>query len=221
MSFKECRPSATALWFENENNQTKTWSFMELQKESIRTALFLKKVLNMNASPACAPESDSFLAQPFIITVLGRLPEWWFLHLAAIRVGSIFCPGTTMLTSKDLKYRLEASTAKLIITDEDNMAKVDEAVNSLENSRVSRDLKKVVVPKFPGRKVFPKDWIGFHTGDIGDAEVFSFRNANTKGDQIAQAYFTSGSTGNPKMVPHSHVSYGIGHYTTTKYEQID
>jgi acyl-coenzyme A synthetase/AMP-(fatty) acid ligase len=208
---KASRPTSVALWFDNDLKQERKWTFSDLQRESIRSSIFLRNILNIPHTTV--PKGP--LDQPFIMTILGRIPEWWFLHLAAIRIGSIFSPGTTMLSAHDIQYRLETSRASLIVTDEDNLEKVDEAVHGMGGgSTVSKNLRKVVVPN--KNSVFPKDWIKFEHDQIGDEEVLSFRNSNTRSDHFAQAYFTSGSTGMPKMVPHSHVSYGMGHSVTAK-----
>ncbi|XP_021952609.1 acyl-coenzyme A synthetase ACSM3, mitochondrial [Folsomia candida] len=200
------RPTATALWFDNgDPSQDRKWSFSEVQKESLRSAIFLRNMLNLReGSPP-----------PYVLTILSRLPEWWYLHLSAIRVGTIFCPGTTMLTSEDIEYRLDASRAGMIITDEENMDKVDDAYRGL----VDFGLKKVVI-RTGDKKPVPlkNDWIDYHSlaETISANEIDSFRHLDTPSDQVAQGYFTSGTTGKPKMVAHTHSSYGIGHYTTVK-----
>ncbi|OXA55342.1 Acyl-coenzyme A synthetase ACSM3, mitochondrial [Folsomia candida] len=236
------RPTATALWFDNgDPSQDRKWSFSEVQKESLRSAIFLRNMLNLReGSPP-----------PYVLTILSRLPEWCslspffpefgfprllhpqkdenqrgegsshtkmqvlYLHLSAIRVGTIFCPGTTMLTSEDIEYRLDASRAGMIITDEENMDKVDDAYRGL----VDFGLKKVVI-RTGDKKPVPlkNDWIDYHSlaETISANEIDSFRHLDTPSDQVAQGYFTSGTTGKPKMVAHTHSSYGIGHYTTVK-----
>jgi acyl-coenzyme A synthetase/AMP-(fatty) acid ligase len=129
LHFQTLRPTSTALWFDNDLQQSRKWTFPQVQKESIKSSIFLRNILQLSPEG----ESSKIKSSPYILTILSRLPEWWFLHLAAIRIGSIFCPGTTMLTSEDIEYRLDASRARMIITDEENMGKIDDAVKNLKD----------------------------------------------------------------------------------------
>ncbi len=129
-------------------------------------------------------------------------------------MGIIFCPGTTMLTPQDIQYRLEASQAKIIITDRENMWKVDEATKNCSSSSQLYPRKIVVSP--PDALSNNNDWLNYDNliSKISATEISDFRDADTDSESIAQIYFTSGTTGKPKMVAHSQVSYGIGHYKT-------
>lgn len=115
-----------------------------------------------------------------------------------------------MLTPDDIQYRLEASRAKVVITDEDNMWKVDEAVKSSSPS----SLKKIVVSG--SRRLFKNNWLNYNDliEKVKPNEITDFQDADMDSESVAQIYFTSGTTGKPKMVAHTQVSYGIGHYKT-------
>lgn len=156
------------------------------------------------------PENKYFVSK---FRKLVFIPEWWYLHMAAIRVGMVFCPGTTMLTTQDIQYRLEASRAKIVITDKENIWKVDEAVKNLGSSYSS--LKKIVVS--PSKDV-SNNWLDYNDliNNVNSSEISNFKDADLDSESIAQIYFTSGTTGKPKMVAHSQVSYGIGHYKTKR-----
>ncbi|ODN06082.1 Acyl-coenzyme A synthetase ACSM3, mitochondrial [Orchesella cincta] len=207
----EQRPSAPALWFSNENGEDRIWTFDELRKETLKAGLVLQNLLN---------EPLSVGTSPFVLTVLPRIPEWWFLHMGAIRVGTIFCPGTTMLTSEDIQYRLEASSAHMIITDEENAEKVERAQQTILNSTSSstcKKLKKVIVTNST-TDATPGDWVNYNklSATISESDLLNFKHADTKSEDIAQAFFTSGTTGKPKMVAHVQSSYGIGHIETAR-----
>lgn len=117
-----------------------------------------------------------------------------------------------MLTPQDIQYRLEASQAKIVITDEENKWKVDEAISG--SSSLTSFLKKIVVS--PSYSVSNDNWLNYNdlTGKVNSNEITDFKDADMNSESIAQIYFTSGTTGKPKMVAHSQVSYGIGHYKT-------
>lgn len=141
----------------------------------------------------------------------------------AIRTGAIFCPGTTLLTTEDIEYRLEASSAHMIITDEENAEKVDKAYQNLlkrfSSSSIKKVLKKVIISKNGNLK---GDWIDYNAmiKKITAVEISDFKHAETKSDEVSQAFFTSGTTGKPKMVAHVHSSYGIGHVETARFVQF-
>src|SRR5690606_30326125 len=61
-----------------------------------------------------------------VIVMLARIPEWWIFSLACIKLGAVFCPCPTMLTKKDLKYRINAANIRMVITDNENTKKVEE-----------------------------------------------------------------------------------------------
>lgn len=121
-----------------------------------------------------------------------------------------------MLTPQDIKYRLEASQAKIVITDEDNMWKIDDAVKCFGNSSSSSPTipKKIVVS--PSHGASNNNWMNYNDliSKVNSSEIADFKDADMDSESIAQIYFTSGTTGKPKMVAHSQVSYGIGHYKT-------
>lgn len=236
LAFKVERPTATALWLDNDSSEQK-FTFSELKSQSIRAAVALHNLLELTTQSH---------ASPYILVILPRVPgnkqtsvkishrsvnldqyfpvEWWFLHLATIRGGIIFCPGTTMLTPQDIQYRLEASQAKVVITDPENMWKIDEAVKGLKGSRSFSPslLKKIVVSSTNDALQSHNNWLNYNDliSKVNAGEVSNFKDADMDSESIAQIYFTSGTTGKPKMVAHSQVSYGIGHYKTKSLLQL-
>lgn len=118
-----------------------------------------------------------------------------------------------MLTSEDIEYRLDASRAGMIITDEENMDKVDDAYRGLVDFGLKKVFKNCiifgsmkwnscwwqVVIRTGDKKPVPlkNDWIDYHSlaETISANEIDSFRHLDTPSDQVAQGYFTSGTTG--------------------------
>ena len=61
-----------------------------------------------------------------VLIMLPRVPEWWTFTLALIKRGAVYCPAPTMLTPKDLKYRINIADIKMVITSEEHADKIDE-----------------------------------------------------------------------------------------------
>ncbi|NXV72144.1 ACSM3 synthetase, partial [Atlantisia rogersi] len=181
-----------AFWWVNEEGEEVKWSFEELGFLSRKAANIL--------SEACGLQRGDR-----VIAVLPRVPEWWLLNIACMRTGIVFIPGTSQLTAKDILYRLQASKAKCIITN----ATLAPAVES-------------VLPDCPfltSKLIVAK---GSRDGWLNLKELFAVTSADhkcvkTRSQDPMLIYFTSGSTGSPKMVMQSHSSYGIGFAVSGRY----
>ncbi len=138
-----------------------------------------------------------------IILMLGRKLEWWEVFTASLRMGAVISPGTTQLSARDLSYRINAANAVCLVTDDANAGKLDEIKNECPS------IKATVL--IDGDR---EGWINYQSAvdNAGD----DFATVDTGSDEDAMCYFTSGTTGYPKMCMHSH-SYAIGHQTTGKY----
>ncbi len=133
----------------------------------------------------------------FIMTP--RLPEWWESMLGMIKAGIVAMPGTTQLTPKDILFRLQSSQARAVITDPENAAKFDEVRDQCPG------LEALIV--VGGER---DGWLSYDK--LVEAEpADQTRLADTKSSDSLLLYFTSGTTGYPKMVLHTHSSYPLGH----------
>jgi acyl-coenzyme A synthetase/AMP-(fatty) acid ligase len=182
-------PEKVALWVVDDFGNEEKLTFAEMTRLS-------KKLANVF-------RSNNIMEEDKVIVVLGRSPAWWTTILACLRSAAIVSPGTGQLTPKDIQYRFEASRAVAIITDEANAPKVDAVADNCPTLKT-----KIVLGKRDG-------WLSF------DEEVEKasedFEAANTLADTNSILYFTSGTTGMPKMTVHTHASYGMGHTITGKF----
>jgi acetyl-CoA synthetase len=174
-----------------------------------------------------------------VMLILKRRWEYWPVLLALHKLGAIAIPATHLLTTKDIVYRCNAASIKGIICvdDKELMNRVDEAVAVIEQSAKSGGLtlprykafiRSIHTTKNQSRTKMPEEhssenmmsgpvsWFDF--GTLMDAASENFQkpqNVNSNKD-IMLLYFTSGTTGMPKMVSHD-FSYPLGHIVTAKY----
>ena len=140
-----------------------------------------------------------------VFIMLPRIPEWYVVMLGLIKLGALPMPGTTLLTSKDIEYRINTAEAVMAITDGENADKIDEAAGGCPT------LQHLVVVG-AGRK----GWVSFEE-EMAEASSVLDDSEPTRSDDPLLIYFTSGTVGYPKMVLHTQASYGIGHIISAKY----
>ena len=138
-----------------------------------------------------------------VIIMLGRELAWWETLTACLRMGAIASPGTTQLSAKDIAYRIKAATAACFITDAANAAKLDEVAGECPSL-----LARIIVGgERPG-------WITYDAAKANASDEFT--TADTTLDEDALCYFTSGTTGFPKMTLHGH-GYGLALEITGRF----
>ncbi|MFA5497912.1 MAG: AMP-binding protein, partial [Bacteroidales bacterium] len=144
-----------------------------------------------------------------VMLMLPRTPEWWIFTIALIKLGAVYCPATTMLTPKDLKYRIQVAGIKMIITMAEYADKVEE---------IREDC-----PTLAARLMIDgvrDEWISYPV-ELDYPAPCSHKLVNLPGMHRTKAtdplliFFTSGTTGEPKMVIHNH-SYPLGHLVTAQ-----
>ncbi len=126
------------------------------------------------------------------------LPENWFAGLACIKAGMVTIPTATSMTQRELEFRFETYSPKVIIVDEGSACLIDKA---LEETNIEPKLKLIL-----GQKT---GWISF---DVIKNESIEAQAAKTRFDDILFCFFTSGTTGLPKRVGHTAVSCPVGHF---------
>jgi len=182
------RPDAPAMLHCDDRGNRKVYSWRELAERSVHAALFFR---DLGLRPGDG-----------VFTMLPRLAEWWILALGCMRANLVLMPGTTMLTAKDVRYRLELGRARAVLTTAEHLSKFEAGAHADVIGWICIDEA-------------PAPWVRFRTQTVDGARAAEF--PDTAGDDRMLVYFTSGTTGMPKMVPQTHASYGIGHGVTGKY----
>jgi acyl-coenzyme A synthetase/AMP-(fatty) acid ligase len=179
-----------------------TWVGEDGSERSLTYAHFRER----SAKVANALSSLGLTANDHVMIVMSRVPEWWESMLGMIKAGIVAVPGTTQLTSKDIAYRLRASEIKAVITDIDNASKFEEASASVPH--VAHLI--LTGASRPGWKNYEE------LVDRAEGFIDPARRAKTHKNDPMLLYFTSGTTGYPKMVLHPH-AYAQAHSVTGKF----
>ena len=142
-----------------------------------------------------------------VMLVLKRHYQFWFAMIALHKLGAIAIPATNQLKQHDFEYRFNAAGVKaLLCTSDGDTADIAQAAAA--NCPSVEQLLIVGRPK--------EGWHDFNTEYQRFSGKFDRTEQTPGGDEIALMFFTSGTTGNPKMAAHSH-TYGLGHFVTAKY----
>jgi len=183
------RTKLALILVDDEGNE-ENYTFWDLKMRSNKLANVLKE--------AGLKKGD------VVVVLLSRAVEWWESILGIMKIGAISAPGTTQLTSRDIKYRINSAGAKAIITDTVNADKVDAIAADCPELRT----KIVAGGNRPG-------WINFR--EAVKAANRYFEPVPVKSSEGAIIYFTSGTVGYPKMVLHSQASYPFALKVVGKY----
>jgi len=183
-------PQKLAMWWVDDQGNEVKRTFAYFSERSKRFANLLKSL--------------EIARGEVIIVVLPRYVEWWEIFVGALRAGVIIAPGTTQLTAKDILYRVNAAKAVAFITDNANAPKLEEVQEQCPTLKA-----KILVG---GERA---GWISYQE-KMATASP-DFETVNTRGDENAIFYFTSGTVGYPKMTVHTHTSYPLAHIITGKF----
>ena len=186
-------PEKLAMIHLDKNKTERRFTFLDMKKESARCANYF---LSLGIR-----KGDK------VMLVLKRHYQFWFAMLALHKIGAIAIPATYQLREHDFVYRFNAAGVKAIVCTSDGDCA--EIVDKVQPECPTLTLKVLVVGQREGWKDFDSEYGLFKS---------SFRRTpdTPSGDDPALMFFSSGTTGNPKMVEHKH-TYGLGHFLTARY----
>lgn len=142
-----------------------------------------------------------------IMLIMKRHYQFWFAMVALHKIGAIAVPATYQLKEHDLEYRFNSAGIKGIICTADG--ETSDCVDNVLDKCPSVELKIIVHGKKEGWRNFDKEYKLY-------SSVYKRTEKTPCGDDIAFMFFSSGTSGNPKMIAHKH-TYGLGHFTTARY----
>lgn len=186
-------PDKVALCWSNEEGEHIDFTFKDIKEQSDKAASFFTS-LGLGRGD-------------MVMLILKRRYEFWISIIGLHKIGAIAIPATHLLTKKDIVYRNNAADIKAIITTDDTL--IHQHVND-------------ALPESPTIKtciacgeIIPEGWEDFHKG-LKEAKPFIRPDRVNENQDISILYFTSGTTGEPKMVIHD-FTYPLGHIVTAKY----
>lgn len=183
-------PERKALMWTNDKGDHRQFTFAEMKRYTDMTASYF---LSLGIKKG-----------DMVMLILKRRYEFWFSIVALHKIGAVAIPATHLLTKKDIVYRCNAASVKAIICAGEGVI-LEHIKASVPDSPTLKQIVSV------GPQV-PEGFLDFHKG-IEEAAPF-VRPAHVNNlDDISLMYFTSGTTGEPKMVAHD-FTYPLGHIVT-------
>ncbi len=191
----ERQPSKLALLAVDRNGENAlSYSFQDISRASNR---FANVLMTLGLKKADR-----------VFLMLPRIPEWYVTMVGMIKLGVLPMPATTQCTPKDIEYRINTSESEMVITDIENVSKIDEIRGRCKSLKYL-----IAVGRQRGN-----DWLSYEA-ELANASESITGVQRTKSDDPMLLYFTSGTVANPKMVIHTQASFGMAHLITAKFWQ--
>ena len=182
-------PEKLALLWTNDEGECRRFTFAQLKEISDRTAAYF--------------QSLGVGRGDMVMLILKRRCEFWFSMLALHKLGAVAIPATHMLTSHDIQYRVERAGIKCIVSVGEDYV-MEQIKDAMQHTPVP-----ILV------SIGPKEDEGFHSWhkEWNDAPAFERPFTPNDNSDTMLMYFTSGTSGEPKMVAHDFL-YALGHLST-------
>ncbi|MBB3664803.1 acetyl-CoA synthetase [Prauserella sediminis] len=172
-----------ALWIVEEDGTEGRWTYPELSRRSNQVANWLR--------------AQGVQRGDRLILMLGNQVELWETILAAIKLGAVLIPATTLLGPADLRDRVDRGEARHVVA---------RSVDAEKFADVPGGYTRIAVGEPAG------GWLSYTDAYSAD-DAFTPDGPTQAADPLL-LYFTSGTTAKPKLVQHTHVSYPAGHLST-------
>ena len=186
-------PDKLAMLHLDKNKNERRFTFRDIKHYSNQTANYFKSL--------GIKRGDK------VMLVLKRHYQFWFCMVALHKIGAIAIPATNQLKEHDFVYRYDAAGVNAIVcTADGDTADIAEAA-----AKQCKSVKNLIL--VGGKK---ENWHSFDDEMGFFSRKYTREEDNSAGDDLALMFFTSGTTGNPKMAAHKH-TYALGHFVTAKY----
>ena len=187
------QPDKKAILWTNDQGASHQYTFAELKEKTDATASFFQS-LGIGHGDA-------------VMLILKRRIEFWFSIIALHKLGAVVIPATHLLTKKDIVYRCNAADIKMIVCAGEEVI-THHIIDAMPQSPTVKQLVSIGPD-------MPEGFKDFQVGMTTAAPFVRPMQANTNDDTMLM-YFTSGTTGEPKMVAHD-FTYPLGHITTGSF----
>lgn len=188
------KPDKLAIVWCNDEGDDKLITFKDVKENSDKAASYF---LSLGIKKGDA-----------VMLILKRHYEWWYCMMALHKIGAVAIPATNQLMVKDIVYRVKAASIKAVICTAEGQ--ISDFVDEAQRETETLSIKILVRGKKDG-------WLSYEEG-IASAPAFVAPTGEErpKADEMMLLYFSSGTTGMPKMVAHNHY-YSLAHIPTAVY----
>ena len=186
-------PEKEAILWTNDKGACIHFSYADLKKYTDQTASYFQSL--------GIGHGDK------VMLILKRRYEFWYSIIALHKLGAVVIPATHLLTKKDIVYRCNAASIKMIVMAGEEVI-TKHVIDAMPDSPTVEKLVSI------GPDI-PEGFLDFHKGIDNAAPFVRPEHVNTN-DDISLMYFTSGTTGEPKMVAHD-FTYPLGHIVTGSF----
>ena len=187
------QPDKKAILWTNDQGMEHQYTFAELKEKTDATASYF--------------QSLGIGHGDMVMLVLKRRIEFWFSIIALHKLGAVAIPATHLLTKKDIVYRCNAADIKMIVCAGEDVI-TDHVIEAMPDCPTLEHVVSI-------GPAMPEGFKDFQEGIANAAPFVKPAQPNTN-DDIMLMYFTSGTTGEPKMVAHD-FTYPLGHITTGSF----
>jgi acetyl-CoA synthetase len=186
-------PGKRAMLWTNDKGECREFTFSQLKTYTDMTASYFRSLGIGHGD--------------MVMLILKRRYEFWFSIIALHKIGAVAIPATHLLTKKDIVYRCNAADIKAIIAAGEEVI-TKHVLDAVPESPSVKQLVSI-------GPLIPEGFKDFHQG-IAEAAPFVRPEKANSNEDISLMYFTSGTTGEPKMVAHD-FTYPLGHITTGSF----